>query len=113
MFSRGTGWFFTKDIPDNSKGNYAQESGNLSLSNLWCKINHASSAKLSALTANCQNSIAATTLNVNTKGSRVTSIAAIQPATKLEQSAENTFIWALLGSKENFIQNYFSKRKAG
>lgn len=104
-------WFFTKNIPYYNKSYYTQKSSDLSLSNLWCKINHASSGRLSALTANCQNSIAATILNVNTNGSRVKSIAAIQPATKLEQTAENTFNWELLGLKEKFIIVYAIKLK--
>ncbi len=96
--------FFTKGYPNQRQRDNTQKSSYLRLSNLLCQIeNHISSKSSSVKTANLQNTITATILKVNTSKSFVTNMAAIQPATKLEQTAEKTRSWATVGSKTKCI----------
>ncbi|TSC85694.1 MAG: Protein containing Hedgehog/intein hint domain, C-terminal domain [Microgenomates group bacterium Gr01-1014_7] len=99
----GSQWLFTQDIPNHSQGNNNQGKSNLSLSDGRSQVNHDFSNSFSAFTARYQNSIASKIFPVNTKASRVTNMAAVQPATKFEQTAENTFSWAEESSSTNLI----------
>lgn len=83
--------FFTKYIPNNSKGNNTQKSCNLCFSNLLGQIYHSSSKTSSDQTASFQNIIAATRLKINERGLLVAKFATSQTTTKLEQIAEKTF----------------------
>lgn len=109
MFTGGR--FFTKYIPNHRQSNDSQKESNLSLSNLWSKINHKYSDISSALTAKYQETITPAMSAVNINEFLVANIAMNHPATRFEQTAENIFNCDLLGSKENLIHFDINRKK--
>ena len=94
IFTAVDGFFSNK--PNQNQGNYTQKGRNLCQCNLVSQIDHNSSRKLSVHTASFQNTITATTFIVKIITLALTNIAKNQAAIKLEQTAENTFNWALV-----------------
>ncbi len=92
IFIAAGGFFGNK--PNQNQGNNTQKSRNLCQCNLVSQINHISSKTPSVKTASLQKTITAITFIVKIITLALTNIAKNQAATKLEQTAENTFNWA-------------------
>ncbi|MBI2597071.1 VCBS repeat-containing protein [Candidatus Daviesbacteria bacterium] len=106
----GAAGFFAKHIPDYSQSNNSNAKSYLSQGNLWGQVNHTSSNISSVATASFQEMIANRMFPVNIIGSLEANMAINQAATKLEQTAEKTFSWAVVGSKENLISQNTTTR---
>lgn len=109
LFFRRAGRFFAKNIPDYCQGNNCQNKSYLGFYNNWIKI-HSYSSCSSILTAKYKDNITRIMFTVNTKKFFATKITRNQATAKLEQTAENTFNCARVGSKAGFItsNNYFT-----
>lgn len=99
----GFSGFFAKNVINQYQGNDAQCKRDLSLSNLWSKINHNFSNNSSDLVARFQDMIARIRFAVKANKFGVTKIATSQAAVRLAHIAENTLSWALVGSNEKFM----------